>query len=116
MAQPDGTYYYPSQDGVRYDVIGPKQMRRDFIVTVSGGSGSAKAYVEAYDGTSWIDVSGVFGAAFYSASSGETRTYQLYDKDWVLSPFKSVRIRIVLDTGGANDGDYSAKHLKMYGR
>ena len=111
----DGTYYFPADEGIEPRASSGVLRRIDFVVNISGGSGSAKAYVEAYDGATWHDVSTAYGASFYSASAGESRTYLLQDTKGTLSPFRSVRIKVVLDTGGANDGDASVTVLTAPG-
>jgi hypothetical protein len=105
----DGTYYY------YVDMAGYKQLGLQLII--GAGSGSVTVTVEGTtqdDGTAqasctYIDVTnGIYGAANFTASAA------LYDSDRKCGNFKYLRVKVVANTGGADDGDWTIFSKKLF--
>ena len=111
----DGTYYWPSAEGMATRP-GGKAWNHFFHLTLTGGSGTATATVEGTlnDFSSSTDITDLFGASSFTVWAGATRTFVLQDDAPVpkLSGYHRVRIKIVLDTAGINDADYSVTMVR----
>lgn len=100
-------YYYINMDG--YDKLAWQYI-------IGAGSGSVTLTVEGTlmdDGTAsasktWLDVTNaLFGAASFTATG---LTYDYLGK---AGCFKELRVKVVANTGGANDGDWNI-HIKKF--
>lgn len=105
----DGTYYY------YYEMNGYKQLGIQLII--GAGSGSVTATVEGTmqdDGTAqasctYKDVTNaLYGAASFTASN------VLFDTNTKCGNFKYLRVKIVANTGGAGDGDWTIFAKKLF--
>lgn len=107
----DGTYYIPDENGITPVGNRSTPIRLDLYVQLIAGSGTATLTIEAQsqlDG-SWYDVtSDTFGQGWFRAKDGATEDYHLSDGLRLLSAYPAVRGKVVLDTSGADDADYSA--------
>ena len=105
----DGTYYYyVDMDSYR---------KCGFQLVLDGGSGTVTVTIEATlqdDGTAmssctYVDVtSDVFGSASFTASD------ILVDNAEALSVAKYVRVKVVANTSGADDADWTIYHKRLY--
>lgn len=118
MAKPDGTYYWPSEDGFAPKTEQDRVLQLNLHVHLQAGSGYAKATVEAQDPVTgeWTDVtSEVSGWAWWKAYVDSNhperadRVFHLVDSRRFLSAFDAVRLKIELDTDEANDADYDCR-------
>ena len=105
----DGTYYY------YLDMDGYKALGLQLVL--NGGSGTVTVTVECTlqdDGTApascnYHDVSNtVYGAANWTASA------VLFDSNYILGQCKYVRIKVVADTSGADDADWTIFAKRLY--
>lgn len=105
----DGTYYYyVTMDGYKQLGLG---------LILDGGSGTVTVTVEGTmqdDGTAaasctYFDVTnGIYGAADFTASA------VLYDSDKKCGNFKYMRVKVVADTTGADDADWTIYSKKLF--
>ena len=106
----DGTYYWPAAGYFRPDE-GGKRWQNSLLMTLTGGSGTATATLEASTDPTFsspVDVTAITGVYYWVAHSGVTRNFwpAFTDINGELFSFPYLRVKIVLDTGGADDGDY----------
>lgn len=109
----DGTYpYYIDMD--TFKKVG-------FQISADGGSGTVTVTIEATmqdDGTApasctYEDVTlSLFNAASFVTTTADI--YSLIDNSEVLSLYKYVKIKVVADTTGANDADWTIRSKKVY--
>lgn len=120
MAREDGTYYETLLSNGRIPETRIHGLRNPAIVyghsfayELVGGSGTATLYVIAdiianatYD--SAVDITReVLRSSSSVASAGETKKVLILDAKGRLRGFRFVWIKVVLDTGGANDADFN---------